>query len=77
MKKLSVLLVCLFLSFNSYAQTTIDSVRINDSTGVPKNVGKILTVTGIIISTTKFGTIGSASLHLLLQFGLKYLTCSR
>jgi phosphatidylserine/phosphatidylglycerophosphate/cardiolipin synthase-like enzyme len=63
LKELSVLLVCLFLSFNSFAQTTIDSVRINDSTGVPKNVGKIVTVTGVVTSTTQFGASGPVSLQ--------------
>jgi hypothetical protein len=65
MKKIFILIVCLFLSFNSYAQTTIDSVRINDSTGVPKNVNKIVTVTGVVTSTTQFGNYsnGPASLQ--------------
>ena len=65
MKKLSIFIVCLFLSFNSYAQTTIDSVRINDSSGVPKNVNKIVTVTGVVTSTTQFGNYsnGPASLQ--------------
>jgi phosphatidylserine/phosphatidylglycerophosphate/cardiolipin synthase-like enzyme len=63
MKKLSAIIVCLFLSYNLYAQTTIDSVRINDSTGVPKNVNKIVTVTGVVTSTTQFGASGPVSLQ--------------
>jgi hypothetical protein len=63
MKILSVIAVCLFLSFYSYAQTTIDSVRISDSTGVPKNVNKTVTVTGVVTSTTQFGTSGPVSLQ--------------
>ena len=63
MKKLSLIISILFFCINSYAQTTIDSVRINDSTGVPKNVNKPVTVTGIITSTTQFGTSGPASLQ--------------
>jgi phosphatidylserine/phosphatidylglycerophosphate/cardiolipin synthase-like enzyme len=65
MKKISVFVLFLFFLFNSYAQTTIDSVRINDSTGVPKNVNKIVTVTGVVTSTTQFGNYsnGPASLQ--------------
>ena len=63
MKIISVIAVCLFLSFYSYAQTTIDSVRISDSTGVPKNVNKIVTVTGVVTSTTQFGASGPVSLQ--------------
>jgi phosphatidylserine/phosphatidylglycerophosphate/cardiolipin synthase-like enzyme len=63
MKKLFILIVCLFFSFNSYSQTTIDSVRINDSTGVPRNVNKIVTVTGVVTSTTQFGASGPVSLQ--------------
>jgi phosphatidylserine/phosphatidylglycerophosphate/cardiolipin synthase-like enzyme len=65
MKKISVIVLFLFFFFNSYAQTTIDSVRINDSTGVPKNVNKIVTVTGVVTSTTQFGNYsnGPASLQ--------------
>jgi phosphatidylserine/phosphatidylglycerophosphate/cardiolipin synthase-like enzyme len=62
MKIFQLIFVVLFY-FNSFAQTTIDSVRINDSTGVPKNVNKPVTVTGIITSTTQFGTSGPASLQ--------------
>src|ERR1035437_9609801 len=63
MKKLSVFIVCFILSFNAYAQTTIDSVRVNDSTGVPLNVTKIVTVTGVVTSTTQFGSGGPVSLQ--------------
>ncbi|MDR3668408.1 MAG: phospholipase D-like domain-containing protein [Ignavibacteriaceae bacterium] len=63
MKKLFALIVCLFLTFNLYAQTTIDSVRINDSTGVPRNVNKVVTVTGVVTSTTQFGASGPVSLQ--------------
>ena len=63
MKKLSLLLVCLLLFFNSYAQTSIDSVRINDSTGVPVKVNTFVNVTGVITSTTQFGTNGPVSLQ--------------
>jgi hypothetical protein len=31
MKDLSIFIICFILSFNAYAQTTIDSVRVNDS----------------------------------------------
>jgi phosphatidylserine/phosphatidylglycerophosphate/cardiolipin synthase-like enzyme len=63
MKKLSVFIVCFILSFNAYAQTTIDSVRVNDSTGVPLNVTKNVTVTGVVTSTTQFGSGGPVSLQ--------------
>jgi hypothetical protein len=63
MKKLSVFIVCFILSFNAYAQTTIDSVRVNDSTGVPVKVNTFVDVTGVITSTTQFGTNGPVSLQ--------------
>ena len=63
MKKIFILIGFLSLCFNLFAQTTIDSVRINDSTGVPKNVNKAVTVYGVITSTTQFGTSGPASLQ--------------
>lgn len=63
MKKLSILIITLFLYFNLYGQTTIDSVRINDSTGVPVKNNKFVKVTGIITSTTQFGTNGPASIQ--------------
>jgi hypothetical protein len=62
-KKLSVFIVCLFLSFNFYAQTTIDSVRINDSNGIPLNISQTVTVTGVVTSTTQFGSGGPVSLQ--------------
>jgi phosphatidylserine/phosphatidylglycerophosphate/cardiolipin synthase-like enzyme len=63
MKPLSVFIICFILSFNAYAQTTIDSVRINDSTGIPLNVNKTVTVTGVVTSTTQFGSGGPVSLQ--------------
>jgi phosphatidylserine/phosphatidylglycerophosphate/cardiolipin synthase-like enzyme len=63
MKKISFILSFLFLCTNLFSQTTIDSVRINDSTGVPKNVNKIVTVTGIVTATNQFGTNGPAYLQ--------------
>ena len=63
MKILCVFIVCIFLSFNSYAQTTIDSVRINDSNGIPLNISQTVTVTGIVTSTTQFGSGGPVSLQ--------------
>jgi len=55
-------LVIFFSCFNLFAQT-IDSVRVNDSTGVPKNLGKVFTVTGLVTSTTQFNPNGPASLQ--------------
>jgi len=63
LKRLCLLIVCLILSFNSYSQTTIDSVRVNDSTGVPVKVNTFVNVTGVITSTTQFGTNGPVSLQ--------------
>jgi phosphatidylserine/phosphatidylglycerophosphate/cardiolipin synthase-like enzyme len=63
MRKLFLLFGLLFLCSNSYSQTTIDSVRINDSTGVPKKVNKFVTVYGIVTSTTDLSTNGPASLQ--------------
>jgi phosphatidylserine/phosphatidylglycerophosphate/cardiolipin synthase-like enzyme len=63
MKRLFILFSFLFLSINIYSQMTIDSVRINDSTGVPKKVNKFVTVYGIVTSTTDLGTNGPASLQ--------------
>jgi hypothetical protein len=63
MNKKFLVVVCFFFSFISYAQITIDSVRISDSLGVPKNVNKTVTVTGIVTSTTQFGASGPVSLQ--------------
>ena len=63
MKKLLLFISFLFLCFNIYGQTTIDSIRVNDTTGVPKNVNKTVTVTGIVTSTTQFGTSGPVSMQ--------------
>ena len=63
MRKVYILISIIFFCFNSYSQTTIDSIRVNDSTGVPIKVNKYVTVTGVITATNQFGTNGPATLQ--------------
>jgi phosphatidylserine/phosphatidylglycerophosphate/cardiolipin synthase-like enzyme len=63
MKKTYIVLLFIVLGFDLFAQTTIDSVRLNDSNGVPLDTGKVVTVTGVVTSTTQFGASGPVSLQ--------------
>ncbi len=66
MKKFnSILIIVLSITLELYSQTitSIDSVRINDKNGVPLNVGKTFTITGIITSTNQFGSSGPGSIQ--------------
>jgi phosphatidylserine/phosphatidylglycerophosphate/cardiolipin synthase-like enzyme len=66
MKYILTLALSLTILFNSIivAQTVpIASIKINDGSGVPINLGQVFTVTGIVTSSNQFGNNGPGSIQ--------------
>ena len=54
----------LLLSTFSYSQVSpIADIRANDANGVPIDTGQVVTVAGIVTSSSQFGTSGAASIQ--------------
>ena len=54
----------LLLSTLSYSQVSpIADIRVNDANGVPIDTGQVVTVAGVVTSSSQFGTSGAASIQ--------------
>ena len=58
-------LILLFVTSFTTAQTvvTIDSLRYNDSNGVPIGMGSVFTTTGIVLASNQFGNSGPGAIR--------------
>ncbi|MCU0364839.1 MAG: hypothetical protein MUE93_04110, partial [Ignavibacteriaceae bacterium] len=58
-------LILLFVTTITTAQTvvTIDSLRYNDSNGVPIGMGSVFTTTGIVLASNQFGNSGPGAIR--------------
>ena len=60
-KKLAFLFV--LLTTLTYSQIPIADARVNDSNGSPQLLGQSVTVSGIVTSSSQFGSSGAASIQ--------------
>ncbi len=58
-----LIVLFLLLTAFSYSQVPISDVRINDANGSPQMLGQTVTVTGLVTSSSQFGTSGAASIQ--------------
>jgi len=66
MKYILTLILSLTILFSSFvvAQTVpIASIKVNDGSGVPINIGQVFTVTGIVTSSNQFGNNGPGAIQ--------------
>ncbi|HKB87640.1 MAG TPA: DUF5689 domain-containing protein, partial [Ignavibacteriaceae bacterium] len=63
MIKNSITLFLLFFTPFLYSQVPISDIRANNPNGVPLDTGQVVTVTGVVTSSTQFGTAGAASIQ--------------
>lgn len=63
MIKTSVTFFLLFFTTLVYSQVPISDVRINDANGSPQLLGQTVTVSGLVTSSSQFGTSGAASIQ--------------
>ncbi len=63
MIKNSITLFLLFFTSFLYSQVPISDIRANNSNGVPLDTGQVVTVSGVVTSSTQFGTAGAASIQ--------------
>ena len=62
MTKILTILLVLFTTL-TYSQIPIADARVNDSNGSPQLLGQSVTVSGIVTSSSQFGTSGAASIQ--------------
>ena len=58
-----VTLFCLLITTFTYGQDPIADIRVNDANGIPLNLGQTVTVSGVVTSSSQFGTSGAASIQ--------------
>jgi phosphatidylserine/phosphatidylglycerophosphate/cardiolipin synthase-like enzyme len=58
-----IVTLILFVTTFAYSQVPIADIRANDSNGVPLDTGQVVTVAGIVTSSSQFGTSGAASIQ--------------
>ncbi len=63
MKKNLLPLLFILLSSFAYSQSPIADIRVNDANGVPLDTGQVVTVAGVVTSSSQFGTSGAASIQ--------------
>lgn len=63
MKKNLALIFFLVLTALSYSQVPISDIRVNDASGVPLDTGQVVTVAGVVTSSSQFGSSGPASIQ--------------
>ncbi len=63
MIKISITFFLFFLTTFLYPQVPISDIRVNDASGVPVQLGQAVTVTGVVTSSSQFGTSGAASIQ--------------
>lgn len=62
MNKIVTLFLLLLTAF-IYAQDPIADIRVNDANGIPLNLNQVVTVSGVVTSSSQFGTSGAASIQ--------------